>query len=81
MTFKSFLNTFIVVFVDDILIYFKISNEHAENLQMVLKTLEEHKLYTMLKKYEFLLENVHFLGHIVSHGGISVEPPKPSSIG
>jgi len=80
MVFRPFLDKFAVVFIDDILVYSKIREEHANHLRMVLKTLEEHKLYTKLKKCEFWLETVQFLGHIVTKDGISMDPTKVEAI-
>jgi len=56
--FKPFLDKFIAVFIDDILVYSKTKDEHADHLRIVLKTLEEHKLYAKLKQCEFWLEKV-----------------------
>lgn len=74
--FKPFLNKFVLVFINDILVYSKTREEHVNHVRTVLKTLEEHKLYAKLKKCEFLLEKVQFLGHIVTKDGISVDPAK-----
>jgi len=65
-----------VVFIDDTLVYSNTREGHANHLRMVLKTLEDHKLYAKLKKCEFWLEGVQFLGHIVAKDGISVDPAK-----
>jgi len=78
--FRPFLDKFVVVFIDDILVYSKTREEHANHLRMVLKTLEEHKLFIKLKKCEFWLERVQFLGHIVTKDGISVDPAKVEAI-
>ena len=69
-----------MVFIDDILVYSKTRKEHANHMRMVLKTLEEHKLYAKLKKCKFWLERVQFLGHIVTKDGISVDPAKVEAI-
>ena len=69
-----------MVFIDDILIYSKTEEEHAEHLHTVLETLREHKLYAKFSKCEFWLEKVAFLGHVVFAGGISVEPEKIQAI-
>ena len=78
--FRPFLDKFAVVFIDDILVYSKTRKEHANHLRMVLKTLEEHKLYAKLTKCEFWPERVQFLGHIVTKDGISVDPAKVEAI-
>ena len=63
-----------IVFIDDILVYSKSSEDHEEHLRMVLQTLREHSLYAKFSKCEFWLSRVAFLGHIVSGEGISVDP-------
>ncbi|WVZ75550.1 LOW QUALITY PROTEIN: hypothetical protein U9M48_023590 [Paspalum notatum var. saurae] len=78
--FMEYLDKFVVVFIDDILIYSKTEEEHEEHLRLVLQKLREHKLYTKLSKCEFWLDQVPFLGHIVSKGGIMVDPSKISSV-
>jgi hypothetical protein len=78
--FMEYLDKFVVVFLDDILIYSKTEEEHAEHLRLVLETLREHQLYAKLSKCEFWLSEVAFLGHIVSAGGISVDPEKIQAI-
>ncbi|WVZ97292.1 hypothetical protein U9M48_042841 [Paspalum notatum var. saurae] len=78
--FMNLMNKFVVVFIDDILIYSKTEEEHEEHLRLVLQKLREHKLYAKLSKCEFWLDQVPFLGHIVSKGGIMVDPSKVSSV-
>jgi len=78
--FKPFLNKFMAVVIDDILVSFKNKDEHSYHLPVVLKTPEEHKMYAKLKKCEFWLKKVHFLGHIMSQEGILVELPKVKAI-
>ncbi|WVZ89047.1 hypothetical protein U9M48_035506 [Paspalum notatum var. saurae] len=78
--FMEYLDKFVVVFIDDILIYSKAEEEHEEHLRLVLQKLREHKLYAKLSKCEFWLDQVPFLGHIVSKGGIMVDPSKISSV-
>jgi len=64
----------VVIFIDDILIYSKNEEEHAEHLRIVLQTLRQRKLYVKLSKCEFWLKSVAFLGHIISGEGISMDP-------
>ncbi|WVZ70314.1 hypothetical protein U9M48_018989 [Paspalum notatum var. saurae] len=78
--FMEYLDKFVVVFIDDILIYSKTEEEHEAHLRLVLQKLREHKLYAKLSKCEFWLDQVPFLGHIVSKGGIMVDPSKISSV-
>ncbi|KAK1619031.1 hypothetical protein QYE76_024548 [Lolium multiflorum] len=74
--FMNFLDKFVVVFIDDILIYSKSEEEHEQHLEIVLETLRQHKLYAKFSKCEFWLKEVGFLGHILSAGGIAVDPTK-----
>ena len=76
----DFLDKFVVVFIDDILIYSKSQEEHEEHLHMILQRLREHKLYAKFSKCEFWLEEVGFLGHVVSKNGIVVDPKKVSAV-
>ena len=78
--FQPYLDQFVVVFIDDILIYSKNREDHKNHLKTVLQILREKKLYTKLKKCEFWLEQVGFLGHIISKEGISVDPMKIEAI-
>ena len=74
--FSLFLDKFVVIFIDDILIYSKDEEEHAKHLRIVLQTLRREKLYAKLSKCEFWLKSVAFLGHIASGEGITVDPSK-----
>ncbi|WVZ80238.1 hypothetical protein U9M48_027731 [Paspalum notatum var. saurae] len=78
--FMDSLDKFVVVFIDDILIYSKTEAEHEEHLRLVLQRLREHKLYVKFSKCEFWIDEVHFLGHVVSKGGIAVDPSKVSTV-
>jgi len=75
-----YLDRFVVVFIDDILIYSKFEEEHAEHLKIVLHVLKEKKLYAKLSKGEFWLNEVSFLGHIISGSGIAVDPSKVDAV-
>jgi hypothetical protein len=74
------LDKFVVVFIDDILIYSENEADHAEHLRIVLTRLREHKLYAKFSKCEFWLKKVYFLGHVLSEGGISVDPTKVQEV-
>ena len=78
--FRTFLDRFVIVFIDDILVYSKNKAEHAMHLRLVLQTLREHQLYVKFLKCEFWLEEVVFLGHMVSKEGIQVDPKKIEAI-
>jgi len=78
--FRPYLDKFVVVFIDNILIYSKDRDEHVDHLRMVLQTLREHQLYDKLKKCEFWLEKVVFLGHVVIKEGIKVNSQKVKAI-
>jgi hypothetical protein len=69
-----------MVFNDDILVYSKTEKEHGEHLRLVLGTLREHQLCAKFSKCEFWLKEVGFLGHVISAGGVSVDPSKITSI-
>ncbi|XP_052723874.1 uncharacterized protein LOC128193804 [Vigna angularis] len=78
--FRPYLDKFVVVFIDDILIYSKTEDEHEEHLRLVLGVLREKELYAKLSKYEFWMKEIQFLGHVVSAGGISVDPAKVRAV-
>ena len=71
---------FVVVFIDDILIYSKTKKEHAEHLRIVLTRLRDHQLYAKFSKCEFWLDKVHFLGHVLSTEGVVVDPGKVEDV-
>jgi cell fate regulator YaaT (PSP1 superfamily) len=66
--FMEYLDKFMVVFINDILIYSKNEEEHEEHLHLVLQKLRDHQLYAKLSKCEFWLKEVPFLGHVISEG-------------
>jgi hypothetical protein len=72
--FMAYLDKFVVVFIDDILVYSRSEDEHVYHLRLVLQKLQDHKLYAKLSKCEFWLKQVAFLGHIVLKRGISMDP-------
>jgi hypothetical protein len=78
--FMTELDKFVVVFIDDILIYSKSEKEHAKHLRVVLQRLRDHKIYAKFSKCEFRLNSVKFLGHTISHDGISVDPSKVQEV-
>ena len=74
--FHPYLDSFVVVFIDDILVYSKTREEHEEHLRIVLQTLRDQQLYAILSKCEFWLEKVNFIGHVISQRDIAVYSPK-----
>jgi hypothetical protein len=72
--FMEYLDKFVVVFIDDIHIFSKTKEEHEKHLRMVLEKLRSNQLYAKFSKCEFWLMEVAFLGHVISAGGISVDP-------
>jgi hypothetical protein len=74
--FMEYLDKFVVVFIDDILIYSKDEEEHEKHLHLVLQKLRDQQLYAKQSKCEFCLKEVPFLGHVISEGGISIDPSK-----
>nr|KYP71512.1 Retrovirus-related Pol polyprotein from transposon 17.6 [Cajanus cajan] len=78
--FRPFLDKFVVVFIDDILIYSRTLEEHGEHLRMVLEILKAKQLYAKLSKCEFWLDEVKFLGHVISAKGIAIDPAKVESV-
>jgi hypothetical protein len=74
--FMEYLDKFVVVFIDDILIFSKMEEEHEKHLRLVLEKLKSNQLYAKLSKCEFWLTEVAFLRHVISVGGVSVDPGK-----
>ena len=80
MVFQPYLDRFVVVFVDDILIYSKSEEDHEGHLRIILQTLREHQLYAKFNKCEFWLTEVRFLEHVVSALGVSMDLEKVEAI-
>ena len=78
--FKQYLNMFVIVFIDDILIYSRSEEEHASHLRVVLQTLKDRQLFAKFSKSGFWLQSVAFLGHIVSSEGIHVDSQKIKAV-
>jgi hypothetical protein len=78
--FMEYLDKFVVVLIDDILIYSRTEEEHEEHLRLVLQKLREHQLSAKFSKCDFWLKEVSFLGHIITDGGISVDPAKVDDV-
>ena len=78
--FHPYLDQFVVVFIDDILVYSKDAQDHEQHLRMVLQILREKKLFIKLSKCEFWIKEVSFLGHLVSVKGIKVDPIKIEAV-
>jgi hypothetical protein len=74
--FMEYLDKFMVVFIDDILIFSKSEEEHETHLRLVLEKLRAHQLYAKFSKCEFWLSEVAFLGHVISAGGVLADPCK-----
>ncbi|GJT21774.1 putative reverse transcriptase domain-containing protein [Tanacetum coccineum] len=77
---KPYLDKFVIVFIDDILIYSKDEREHEEHLKAILELLKKEKLYAKFSKCEFWIPKVQFLGHVIDSRGIHVDPAKIESI-
>ena len=78
--FQPYLDQFVMVFVDDILIYSQSKEEHEDHLRIFLQALREHQLYAKFSKCEFWLTEVRFLGHVVSTLGVSIDLEKVEAV-
>jgi uncharacterized membrane protein YcgQ (UPF0703/DUF1980 family) len=76
MNFMEYLDKFVIVFIEGIMVYSKDEEEHEEHLHLELKKLQDHRLYAKLSKCEFWLKQVTFISHIILKQGISVDSSK-----
>ncbi|KAI3827938.1 hypothetical protein L1987_02027 [Smallanthus sonchifolius] len=77
---KPYLDKFVIVFIDDILIYSRTKEDHEHHLKLILELLRNEKLYAKFSKCEFWIREVHFLGHVINKNGIHVDPSKIEAI-
>ncbi|GJR64631.1 putative reverse transcriptase domain-containing protein [Tanacetum coccineum] len=77
---RPYLDKFVIVFIDDILIYPKTQEEHVEHLRLVLELLNKEKLYAKFSKCELWLREVQFLGHVINGNGIHVDTSKIEAV-
>ena len=77
---QEFLDEFVIVFIDDILIYSTTEEQHRKHLSAVLQTLKEHRLFAKFSKCDFWRREVKFLGHVVTSEGIAVDPSKVEAV-
>nr|GEW65162.1 putative reverse transcriptase domain-containing protein [Tanacetum cinerariifolium] len=78
--YRPYLDKFVIVFIDDIVIYSKTKEDHEMHLGLILKLFNKEKLYAKFSKYEFWLPEVQFLGHMVNNDGIHVDPSKIKAV-
>ncbi|GKE40420.1 putative reverse transcriptase domain-containing protein [Tanacetum coccineum] len=77
---KPYLDNFVIVFIDDILVYSKDEEEHGKHLKIILELLKKEILYAKFSKCDFWLDSVQFLGHVIDHNGVHVDPAKIEAI-
>ena len=77
---RPYLDKFVIVSIDDILIYSRNKEEHEQHLRLILELLRNEKLYTKFSKCEFWIREVHFLGDVVNEKGIHIDPTKVEAI-
>nr|GFB37107.1 putative reverse transcriptase domain-containing protein [Tanacetum cinerariifolium] len=77
---KPYLDKFVIVLIDDILIYSKSKQEHEEHIKLILELLKKERLYAKFLKFEFWIPKVQFLGHVIDSQGIHMDPAKIESI-
>ena len=78
--FRSYLDSLIIVFIDNILVYSKNKGDHMDHLRVLLQDLKENQLFSKYRKCEFSLRSVAFLGHIISSEGIEVDLRKTEAV-
>jgi hypothetical protein len=78
--FINYLDKFVIVFLDDILIYSISEEEHKHHLRLVFQVLREYNIYAKLSKFSFYQDQIHYLGHIILEQGIAVDPKKVEAI-
>ena len=78
--FRNYLDSFVIVFINNILVYLKNEGDHMNHLRVVLQVLKENQLFAMYCKCEFWLRSVTFLGHIISSEGVEVDPRKTEAV-
>ena len=78
--FRPYLDKFVIVFIDDILVYSSSNDDHEKHLRIVLQTMRDKQLYAKLSKCEFWKDKVAFLGHVISKEGIFVDPKKIEAV-
>ncbi|GJS63032.1 putative reverse transcriptase domain-containing protein [Tanacetum coccineum] len=77
---KPYLDKFFIVFIDDILVYSKDKEEHGKHLKIILELLKKERLYAKFLKCDFWLDSVQFMGHVIDHSGVHVDPAKIEAI-
>nr|GFB77686.1 putative reverse transcriptase domain-containing protein [Tanacetum cinerariifolium] len=77
---KAYLDKFVIVFINDILVYSKDKEEHEKHLKIILKLLKKERLYAKFSKCDFWLDSVQFLGHVIDRSGVHVDPAKVKAI-
>ena len=78
--FHQYLDKFVIIYLDDVLIYSRTKAEHLQHLELVLKVLRQHKLYAKMAKCDIMKESVKYLGHYLSGQGVSIDPRKIEAI-
>jgi hypothetical protein len=74
--FAPYMRKFVLLFMNDILIYSRTLDDHVQHIRLVLQTLLQHKLFLKFKKCAFAQQNIEYLGHVISNDGVSTDPSK-----